>query len=551
MARVLSVLCLFILLVPCAFADLPLTPGASFGYSGAIAVAFGDFDGDGLLDALIHGANAYPIIYRNLGNGSFAEHATLWDGPTGAAHGEQWADVNHDGRPDLIMAAFYGGQMLYINNGDGTFSGHPEFITDSPVDAAIGDYNGDGNIDVIVASNTGVNHLFTGHGDGTFTMSAPFGSRAKAVAWGDFDNDGDLDLAMAGSSDSVTFLPNKLFVNNGDGTFTERQPFSIGRNARCMAWADYDGDGDLDLAIGNQNPYGNANPQNELWRNNGNGTFTRVDAFGLDSVEMAWADYNGDGRPDLVVSAFPGARLYTNNGDGTFSESVVTTTWHGPAVAWADVDNDHDPDLMVADQLYINQAAHNRAPVADAGPDQDVNAGADCTATVSLNGTASSDPDGDPLTYDWSGSFGSASGPTPAVILGIGTHTITLTVTDPSGAQSTDTVVVTVRDLTAPGIASLTATPAVLWPPNLKMVPVAIAASATDNCGSATCQITGIAVNEPASGDWTITGPLSLTLRAKRAGPNGNRMYTITVSCTDTNGNTATRSVSVTVPRNP
>ena len=552
MSRPLSILCVvFLLAFSAAAADPPFVPGASFGYPwGPTAVSFADFDGDGLRDALIHGANAYPIVYRNLGDAAFAEHVTLYDGPTGAARGESWADVNHDGRPDLVLASFYGGQMLYLNNGDGTFAGRAEFSTEWPVDSSIADYNGDGHADVAVASNIGVSRLFTGNGDGTFSVSTPFPVAAKSVAWGDFDGDGDPDLALAGSSDSVVFRPTRLYVNNGNGTFTERQPFVTGRNTRCLAWADYDGDGDLDLAAGNQNPYGNANPQNEIYRNNGDGTFTRLEALGLGAMDMAWADYDLDGDPDVAVTHYPGARLYTNNGDGTFTAFAIVTTWRGPALAWADVDNDDDPDLVAGDQLFLNQTPHNRPPVASAGTDQTLAVGETCTAEATLDGSASSDPDGDPLTYAWTGSFGTAAGVAPTVTLGTGVHAITLTDTDDEGEQSSDEVVVTVSDQTPPVIASLAASPNELWPPNNKMVAVTIVPGVSDNCGASSCQITGVTVSEPAAGDWAITGPLSLTLRAKRAGPGGARIYTIAVACTDASGNVSTGSTTVTVPRN-
>ncbi len=111
---------------------------------------------------------------------------------------------------------------------------------------------------------------------------------------------------------------------------------------------------------------------------------------------------------------------------------------------------------------------------------------------------------------------------------------------------------------TPPTIDSVTATPNVLWPPNHKMVPVAVNVLATDICDQAapTCEIITVSSNEPPSGkgsgrtapDWEITGPLTVDLRAERSGKGSGREYTIATECTDTNGNTSTETVIVTVP---
>jgi hypothetical protein len=198
----------------------------------------------------------------------------------------------------------------------------------------------------------------------------------------------------------------------------------------------------------------------------------------------------------------------------------------------------------------------DQRPVADAGPDQTVTAGAGCAASVTLNGSGT-DPDGDPLTFVWSGPFGSVTGTTAIVSLPVGTHQITLTVSDGNGGQAFDTVLVTVRDTTPPTISSVTANPSVVNKTTHEMVPVTITVSASDGCGGVTCRIVSVTSNEPISGtgggdlspDWQITGDLTVLLRAERSPKGNGRIYTITVVCTDLSGNTTTRTVTVTVPR--
>jgi hypothetical protein len=227
-------------------------------------------------------------------------------------------------------------------------------------------------------------------------------------------------------------------------------------------------------------------------------------------------------------------------------------------------DFDGNPRIIEGDGnglAVIDMGAYefNTNPVANAGPDQTVTCDASCLAAVLLDGRASSDPNGDQLTFTWTGPFGTASGPTPSVSLPKGQNEITLTVSDPAGHTSSDSVVITVIDLTPPAITAATASPAVLIQANHQMVPVTVAVSATDNCDrSVTCRIVSVTSNEPVEGlgdgdtapDWEITGTLTLNLRAERSGKGTGRVYTIAVECTDSSNNKSTSTVAVNVPRN-
>ena len=193
----------------------------------------------------------------------------------------------------------------------------------------------------------------------------------------------------------------------------------------------------------------------------------------------------------------------------------------------------------------------NAPPAAVAGPDWTGTANAACVAAVALDGTGSSDPDGDPLTYTWTGSFGTVPGATASVSLPAGTHTITLTVADGHGASASDTLVATVLDRTRPVIQSATASPSVLSPANKQLVPVTIAVSAADSCaGAVRCRIVSVTSNEAIDAtDWKITGDLTLTLRADRSKKGTGRVYTMTIACEDASGNVSTTTATVTVPR--
>jgi serine protease len=218
-----------------------------------------------------------------------------------------------------------------------------------------------------------------------------------------------------------------------------------------------------------------------------------------------------------------------------------------------------DADGIDGAVIDMGAYEYNNIPVPNAGPDQTIACGANCQATVVLDGRGSSDPDGDSLNFVWTGPFGTVSGATASVSLPRGEHTITLTVSDPSGNTASDTVVIRVVDATPPNISAATVTPDILLQANHQMVPITVSAAVLDNCDPAVvCRIISIASNEPIEGlgdgdtspDWVITGSLSLDVRAERSGKGNSRVYTITIECSDSSGNSSTKTVTVTVPRN-
>jgi hypothetical protein len=243
------------------------------------------------------------------------------------------------------------------------------------------------------------------------------------------------------------------------------------------------------------------------------------------------------------------------NEDGLYDEKsrspVTLRTWSAPYQGPISLRVLDDEGLTSTTVAEVKIVGANHPPVANAGPDQTVAADAACKANVLLDGTASYDPDGDPLTYAWEGSFGTAAGPTPRVGLAQGLIPITLTVNDGKGGVSSDGVQITVKDQTPPTILSLHASPSVLWPPNNRMEPVTLAVSRRDNCDpNPVCKITDIRSNESSGGnmDWQITGDLKVKLRADRDGNGIGRVYTITVKCTDVSRNEATSTTRVFVP---
>ena len=215
----------------------------------------------------------------------------------------------------------------------------------------------------------------------------------------------------------------------------------------------------------------------------------------------------------------------------------------------------------------------NTPPVADAGPDQTVEATSYDGALVTLDGSGSSDADEDSLAYSWSEQATPLAGPTTNetsdVTFALGTHTVTLLADDDNGGTDTDTVLITVEDTTLPEIQSVTADPDMLWPPNHKMKLVTVEAVVTDIADpDPTWRITDVSVEDlyrdvgagvgaavqgkkppkPRDFDWAIVGDHQVYLRAERLGKSDGRIYTITIEASDASGNTSTATVEVLVP---
>jgi uncharacterized repeat protein (TIGR01451 family) len=309
--------------------------------------------------------NLISRIYRNDGNGVFTDLAA---GLTGLQYSAAaWGDYDNDGDLDLVMngldSSYVPQTKLYRNNGNSTFTTIAAgFAGLNYGTVAWGDYDGDGDLDLLVAgSNSGwpMTTLYRNNGNGTFSDSGQTltGLMFSGASWGDYDRDGDLDLAMTGSTPSYS-RATLIYENNGNGTLTDNSTPLTGVAQGNPAWGDYDNDGDLDLLIGGSD---NSAPQTKLYRNDGSGTFTVVNGTGLPSLNsgtMAWGDYDNDGDPDILFSGessssnnAPMTRVYRNNGNGTFSNINALLPGLGlSAAAWGDEDGDGNLDLVLLGQ---------------------------------------------------------------------------------------------------------------------------------------------------------------------------------------------------------
>ena len=321
---------------------------------------------------------------------TIAEIGTL-AGTTGNFQGGSWADFDNDGNADLFVANLQRPSPYYRNNGNGSLSlVNPTNLGAFAINAAItyagawADFDNDGFIDLYVANasegSSPNSFLYRNSGLGTFlrvtNAVSTNATLANAAAWGDYDNDGDADLFVATYGNTR----NQLLRNDGGGRFTRIASGNIVTDFATSfgcAWGDYDNNGYLDLFVSNFE-----NQRNLLYRNNGDGTFTKILTGDIvnevgNFYGCAWGDYDNDGFLDLFVSnggsSAPNNRLYRNNGDGTFTKitrgSLVNDGGISTGCEWADYDRDGFLDLFVANGgqlalgrnfLYRNSGNSNR-----------------------------------------------------------------------------------------------------------------------------------------------------------------------------------------------
>lgn len=321
-------------------------------------VAVGDLNGDTAPDAVITNATSNSIsvlMNRNDGTGSFQNPLTYPAGlgPTCTAV----ADVNGDGKPDVVVADNGGGTVsVLLNKGDGTlFSAVPYPVlppdvagTPSPSSLAVGDLVGDGNQDIVVANyGTSSVSVLLGDGHGAFRAVAnyPVGKNPNSVALVQLTASGHLDIVTANTNGRNV----SVLTGNGDGTFRSASNTPAGYVPYSVVAADFDGDGRLDVAVCDN--MGLSSGVN-LLIGNGDGTLKKAVFFpgGKSPIAMAVGDYNGDRKPDLAVvnTGTQDISVFLNNGSGGFGPPLsVAPGANHVGIAAGDFDGGGVPEIII------------------------------------------------------------------------------------------------------------------------------------------------------------------------------------------------------------
>jgi hypothetical protein len=483
--------------------------------------------------------------------------AVTYDAGGGATRSVVVTDVNGDGTADLVVAlqndpggtrTLNGLVAVLLGNSDGSYAAATTYDSAGmqPFSLAVGDINGDSRQDIVVANfcnyveNTcwvTTLGLLLGHGDGTFAPAVPIqlgGNSASSVAIADLNNDGAMDivatvLAAAGGGPSVEVL-----IGNGDATF--RPSMFVGTaddDVRSVTVGDLNGDDAPDLVLtGNKADDGQSRGTVSILRGTGDGTFLPVVKYDSGVSPGGWAnsaalaDFNRDGHLDVAVANYPDDRVgvLLGNGDGTLQavvlyDSGATLAW---SVAAADVDGDGKPDVSVGNASgVIGVLAGNGDGTFGTPQAYPVPGVATSLAAADLNGDGKVD-----------------------LVVSNGDRTVSVLLNGP------------LCEAVAP-VVTISADPALLWPPSGKTVDVRVYGTIT---GSA-CALDGAGVTYAVSdeyGEVALSGPValgadgsfSLVLRlpaSRRGHDRDGRQYEVAVQARTVSGITSTNTATVTV----
>ncbi len=367
---------------------------SSINHFSGVAISIMDMNGDGLDDIVrMNQGNDLSIEYQSAPNQPF-EHKAIGQVSNESQWGMCTADVNNDGFGDVLTGGSYDGIKVAKSNASGDQYTISTLIAPGTFVQGVNfaDVNNDGWVDAFVCHDDGVAIILGNNGDGTFThqpnwidlTTSPVSDNSGnyGSVWSDVDNDGDVDLYIAKCRQGVSSSTdprriNQLFLNNGDGTYTQDIADVSGLRIGAQSWTadfgDIDNDGDFDCFITNHDV------SSQVLINDGVGHFTDItmsagmfNAVSGTPIQGVFADFDNDGFVDIIVAGSQ-HQMFRNNHDNTFSESVDPFSGNEQMESFALGDFNHDGYMDVyggyaeiyttptniPDALWINNGSGN------------------------------------------------------------------------------------------------------------------------------------------------------------------------------------------------
>lgn len=327
----------------------PVENSISQNFENQQGASWGDLDGDGDEDIASPsftnnaGLSVSPIFFENKGSGVFDRRvlSVLINDNDAVSRGINIVDFNNDGKLDMYITRSGADKsdLVLINNGNWNFTRiaitETSGVSTGFRSSAVADYDRDGLLDMFIGNDNGTTtasltgYLFKNTNGTSFSKITNSSIatdiiNARIASWADYDNDGDQDILV--SNNNNPFQPLRLYKNNGDGTFTRVVGTAFDSdliyNARTISWGDIDNDGDLDVYIGLSQSSISTAYNDRLYRNDGNGVFTSLttseaSANGTATFGSAFGDIDNDGDLDLLVANSP-AGVANSGANGIF-----------------------------------------------------------------------------------------------------------------------------------------------------------------------------------------------------------------------------------------
>jgi hypothetical protein len=332
-----------VVLLPIRTESSSVGMGISSDYIVGGALVVGDFNGDGKLDVVVGYYTSKAISIKTyLGNGDGTFQKAITSPSLLVPYFMITGDFNGDGKLDFAAGSYSGNYadtgFVFYGKGDGTFTQASKPFTDYGIPEAVGDFNGDGKLDIVaMAPEFGGETIYLNNGDGTFTPGIYFDSETGVPAVGDFNHDGHLDLAFPGREGVDVYL------GNGDGTFLPLVYYTATGYAQAAVAADINGDGNLDIitdGIG-------------VLLGNGDGTFAAAQGFtsNEEAATLNVADFNGDGKLDVAIGTTAGVSIHLGDGTGNLGSAIQyasLSAGYGLGYAMGDFNSDGKLDLILS-----------------------------------------------------------------------------------------------------------------------------------------------------------------------------------------------------------